>query len=734
MPPQYPLNFEPAEVLSHSEWTHHLARGLLGDRALAEDLAQDTLLLWLETERSQIRNLKAWTVGVLTRLLRQRRRREATRGPREREAARSESSSDEVDLLARAEVHQKLAGLVLHLAEPHRSLLLQRYFAGMLPRAIARERRCAVSTVSNALTRAHEALRRRIHAELGADSDASDWLNAGVALASPPRAAGGWGLATWLGFVSAKTSLGVAGTALLLAFAWVLIGPSGTGGQPGPGPQFGVDLSEDPGSAPDDPSTAELRATLAAAQQPAGLRARLRDQHGAPLPGVDLRVRAGTRSWQVKSDPQGLAGLQELPAGEKLSISLWADGQPQLEAPAQVELRAGETRTLGWRLWRSCHVHGLAVLPDGSSAGAQTILILRPTPADQERDEFLARIPPSRVLAKTRSDTAGMFRFAGLRPGSYLIGAGNRGPDDDYQLSAGMTLRKVRKHGREVIQDVPLAERVCARFERLQVPADRRRTSCRVTVWKGLMVGGRVEFPDGRPAMGSRLILSSPTSSGYLVSQNRGRAFRIGPLSPGRYRLSGEAPKGWVLPGTFDVTAGKLDYRFVLQPAGKLGGELLVPAAAARAEGWIRILRSEKEDRAGAGLGKGAGIFDRFEFEGLEPGLYHLRFTSRDGRWCGFLADLPVGSEGPTAFAPLQVVPAATLEVRNPTPGSVQAVVYSAGHLYDWGPIGARESRKFAVPAGRVRVDFQSEKHGARRGEALVVGLDRAVSLSYRPD
>jgi DNA-directed RNA polymerase specialized sigma24 family protein len=123
----------PADVA----WVRRLAAGLVGDRSLADDLAQEAWLVALRRPDALAAargpaERRAFLAGVLRRLAWKSGRGAARRTAREAATARPEGSSD--DLVSRAELVRELVGHVLALDEPFRSALLLRYLDGLPPR------------------------------------------------------------------------------------------------------------------------------------------------------------------------------------------------------------------------------------------------------------------------------------------------------------------------------------------------------------------------------------------------------------------------------------------------------------------------------------------------------------------------------------------------------------------------------------------------------------------------
>ncbi|MCC6406782.1 MAG: sigma-70 family RNA polymerase sigma factor [Planctomycetes bacterium] len=191
-------------------WTRRLARSLVRDGAAADDLAQDAWVAALQAPE-RVECSRGWFGGVLRNLARQARRAHDRREARERAASASEATEPVDELVARAELQQRLVAAVLALEEPYRSTVLRRHFAGHATRRIAEELGVPPATVESRLTRAHALLRARLQRELG-----GAW-----SLALLLRFSGGDGAAwPWLGLALMKTKLLVAMAVLVAAGGW----------------------------------------------------------------------------------------------------------------------------------------------------------------------------------------------------------------------------------------------------------------------------------------------------------------------------------------------------------------------------------------------------------------------------------------------------------------------------------------------------------------------------------
>lgn len=158
-----------AVLLAEIEWIRRLARALVADRDLADDLVQETCAVALERRPEPPARLRPWLAAVLHNALRQHRRAAGRRRFREALRARAEASEETEAALARVRLQQHLVERVLELDEPYRSAVVLRYFEELPPREIARREGVPVATVHSRLQRALARLRQRL------DREREDW-------------------------------------------------------------------------------------------------------------------------------------------------------------------------------------------------------------------------------------------------------------------------------------------------------------------------------------------------------------------------------------------------------------------------------------------------------------------------------------------------------------------------------------------------------------------------------
>lgn len=244
----------PDEIVAHAAFVRRLARSLLRDEHLAEDVAQEALLVALSPAVAPRGGVRAWIGGVVRNLVRMELRGGARRTHRERALAAPPGPGSPADIAARLDLERAVVEAVTGLPEPLRTAIVLRYLDDLAPREIARRLDLPVETVKARLRRALTLLRERFDA--GRPGETPSRRSALALLAG-----GGPGTVSWAtggAAMAAKTKSAVLG-ALLVG---VLAGGIGRGALEGR-ETASEDVSRDPVPR-DSEESAAARATLRA--------------------------------------------------------------------------------------------------------------------------------------------------------------------------------------------------------------------------------------------------------------------------------------------------------------------------------------------------------------------------------------------------------------------------------------------------------------------------------------
>jgi RNA polymerase sigma-70 factor (ECF subfamily) len=350
------------ELAQHAEWLRGLARALVGDAVVADDLAQDAWLAFGARSLDES-STRPFLARVVRRLASKWRRGEGRRVARERDASRDEHVPSPDESLERLETQELLVRALKGLPEPYRGTLMLRYFDGLDAAEIARRTGVPAGTVRSRITRGLEELRARLDAH--ACGDRSSWMLALLPIASPPHVAAGVG-ATSVGVISAMgTKWIVVSAALLLAalLVWQISGNSSRPASvamveareptPALAPQDGPTLAADgdaqrvaiPSARETDPPA---RANSAAARRQRTIKARFVDFGGSPIAGATLEVVDAVRGPNALSRGDGRVELRfdaPVEVDDKLALRVTCEGWVSKDLTTPID--DGETIWLG---------------------------------------------------------------------------------------------------------------------------------------------------------------------------------------------------------------------------------------------------------------------------------------------------------------------------------------------------------------------------------------------------
>src|SRR5262245_36986995 len=121
--------FDVETLLRQRGWLHALARGLMAESEV-DDLVQESWLAALRGGSRPERTLRAWFAGILRNVARRRGAELGRRGELAGEPCDERALSAE-ELVARAELQERLSAAVRALREPYRTTVLLHYFEGL---------------------------------------------------------------------------------------------------------------------------------------------------------------------------------------------------------------------------------------------------------------------------------------------------------------------------------------------------------------------------------------------------------------------------------------------------------------------------------------------------------------------------------------------------------------------------------------------------------------------------
>ncbi|MEZ6017740.1 MAG: RNA polymerase sigma factor [Planctomycetota bacterium] len=408
-------------LLGEDAWARRLAEALTSDRGAADDLVQEAYARVLARtvagrsagdggaagggQRLRLAQPRAWFARVLVNLSRESRRRDAARTRRERQVAASESGglagsargaraapegactvATPDQLVARAELQERLAREVLALPQELREVVLLRHFEGLGPTEIAAELGLARSTAQDRLDRAHARLRGRL-ADVGHDPRLAQGL--ALLLVPLPAPTVAHHAALVITLMSLKQPLMLCAAALVLCVGWRSMAaapsessPSEVARKPEPEPEIEPDVAASAQRAgradasaagvPGGPAVAGLavvgRATVVA---------RVVDERGAPIKDASVQlVLTAEEAEALTVEPSPGVRIVDGPRG-----MTDVEGRVTLDVPAGRDLEfVGSATRISSSIWTSSSVgHGaVKALAAGASAAVELRVAVEP--------------------------------------------------------------------------------------------------------------------------------------------------------------------------------------------------------------------------------------------------------------------------------------------------------------------------------------------------------------------
>src|SRR5262245_16787424 len=210
-------------LLAHRAWVRAVARALVAAANDADEIEQETWLAAMRHPPRHAASPRGWLGAVARNVARRLGRDAACRERHETGAGARRAEEPATDLVAEAELQQRIGRAVLALDEPFRSTVLLRYFDGLPPRDVAARLGVPVETVRSRLRRAHERLRAELDA---ADGDRRGaWVAAVLAwrttAPAPAPLAPAAGTTAVLGGLVMNKIVAAASALLVVTAAWL---------------------------------------------------------------------------------------------------------------------------------------------------------------------------------------------------------------------------------------------------------------------------------------------------------------------------------------------------------------------------------------------------------------------------------------------------------------------------------------------------------------------------------
>jgi len=321
---------DPEALLAHGNYVRGLARELVFDAALAQDVEQETWLAALEQAPRDPAATRGWLAAIVRNMARRAWRSNTRRTARELAQAGAERvvpTPDEV--LEREEQRRRLVEAVNALEEPYRSALVLRWLEGHEPAEVARRLGVPLGSAKTRLKRGLELLRARFDRAHRGERGAWCLLFVRGFGLGPPSLAKLLGLAlTSLVGTSGVISMAVvkktALASVLLASATTLFvftrdagssGTAGRGGRSEPLAPVAVGPGVSEGASPSESAGVSARESLEdeGADRPGSedqdlvtISGRVLDPAGQPLAGAEVFLTRVHCDERYRKDPLAL--------------------------------------------------------------------------------------------------------------------------------------------------------------------------------------------------------------------------------------------------------------------------------------------------------------------------------------------------------------------------------------------------------------------------------------------
>lgn len=425
-----------------------VAQYLVGDRAAAEDLMQETFVLAIERAQTfdRERHVLPWLLGILVNLARRHRRAARVRGG----DVSARASDDPLEAAAGAELQANVRAAIAGLGEPYRQVLVLHLQHGLSAKEIAEALDRPAGTVRTQVMRGLQQLRKALPASLGAAAMAAESGGRGLAAVrevvvararegalTMTGAVGGGAIVTLFGVWTMHKAVSTIVVTAILALATVAtvfaVEAFGTPVPEVERPEMLRGQASAESTAPKLPD-ANAVARVAVAEAPSTGDVAVRVVYADDTPAAGIVVFAGSPNdalVQQTTDDAGSVTFKSMPGG---LLSLWTSlGQAE-----SAWVKAGQITQLVVRVPAGVTVEGMVV--DEHRAAVAGAVVLG---CDQTLDEMtgveLARCDAQgRFVVRDLRSTHRLWALApGYRPSAARYFSGPAGGRVEIRLELG---------------------------------------------------------------------------------------------------------------------------------------------------------------------------------------------------------------------------------------------------------------------------------------------------------
>ncbi len=490
------------QLMAEMGWVRKLARALVKNDALADDVAQEAWIIAAKEQPDVDRPLRPWLSRVVSNLVRTRRRSEERRELRDAAVDDDRAVPTPAELMERVELQRAVADELLALGEPYRSTVLLHFIEGYSSAEIARRLGIPDGTVRRRLKVGIDQLRERLRKRT--DQPARGWLAALVPLA---RGLGPAPMPAPTGIAVAK-KIGIALVLVLVVIAAVVWRSHGKDHDvPKPSAPRTLFVYGPPKAvAPSSSRTIPTWLT----------------QSGAPNRRIAGRV-------VFRGIPISGAKVQLglVVHGESMPTLVMPDSMSRLLQPvAEVTSAADGTFDFGMQPPALFTVSAAAQNFAGVAVSVSNF-----NPRTTPDQLVLSLVHCGSRLSGTIADASG-----GAIAKAHILAAGLAGAESDAAGKYSVCLSPRHQYGPPAAQVRVEADGYGAVRREIIVAGDIR---VDFNLAPEAVVVGRVTTSDGTPAEGARVIAAAAPgafrgASGWTISDHEGR-FRIGDLAPGPF-------------------------------------------------------------------------------------------------------------------------------------------------------------------------------------------------------